>query len=125
MSLHLLLSALGAGSPSFSMHVAVCIPLRYPLSPPVLALLVDSNGQKVPVDIHLKQLEQELNLGTKGLSLDDPNYERLLVRLLLKAQVSRAVQVARVGGSMGWQDMHECHAVETNFSAANVLCKDQ
>ena len=77
------------GSPSYSMHVAVCIPLRYPLSPPVLALLVDSNGQKVPVDIHLKQLEQELNLGTKGLSLDDPNYERLLVRLLLKTQVSQ------------------------------------
>lgn len=73
------------------MHVAVCIPLTYPHSPPVLALLVDSNGQKVPVDIHLKQLEQELNLGTKGLSLDDPNYERLLVRLLLKTQVSHGL----------------------------------
>lgn len=79
------------GSPSYNLHVAVCIPLTYPHSPPVLALLVDSNGQKVPVDIHLKQLEQELNLGTKGLSLDDPNYERLLVRLLLKTQVSHGV----------------------------------
>lgn len=73
------------------MHVAVCIPLTYPLSPPVLALLVDSNGQQVPVDIQLKQLEQELNFGTKGLSLDDPTGERLLVRLLLKTQVSRGV----------------------------------
>ena len=84
------------GSPSYSMHVAVCIPLRYPLSPPVLALLVDSNGQKIPVDIHLKQLEQELNLGTKGLSLDDPNYERLLVRLLLKTQVSQGGDYGKI-----------------------------
>lgn len=100
------------------MHVAVCIPLTYPLSPPVLALLVDSNGQKVPVDIHLKQLEQELNLGTKGLSLDDPTCERLLVRLLLKTQVSWGVCLyigGRVGGfkQAAWISDPVCHYVHT------------